>query len=49
MTRLDEGDQAANLLSQLLHTIGLGISDDPMPRELDDVRPSPRLNPVVWD
>ncbi len=49
MTILDEGDQAVNLLSQLLNTIGRGISDDLMPRELDDERHGPRLNPVVWD
>jgi len=49
MTSLDEGDQAANLLSQLLNTIRRGINDDLMPRELDDERHGPRLNPVVWD
>ena len=53
MTSLDEGDQAANLLSQILNTMGMGmgmgISDDLMPRELDDERHGPRLNPVVWD
>jgi hypothetical protein len=34
MTRLNAGDQAATRLSQLLHTIGLGTSEDLMPSEL---------------
>ena len=49
MTRLDEDDQAANRLSQLLNKIYEVISDDLMPRELDDMRHGPRRNPVVWD
>ena len=36
MTRLNTGDQAATSLSQLLNTIGLGISEDLMPSELWD-------------
>ena len=34
MTRLNAGDQAATRLSQLLHTIGLGTSENLMPSEL---------------
>jgi len=34
MTRLNADGQAAISLSQLLHTIGLGISEDLMPSEL---------------
>ena len=36
MTRLNAGGQAATSLSQLLHTIDLGISEDLMPSELRD-------------
>ena len=36
MTRLIAGGQAATNLSQRLHTIGLGISEELMPSELQD-------------
>ena len=48
MTRLDEGDQTANRLLQLLNTIAVGISNDLMPRELDNKRHGQPRNPVVW-